>query len=121
MLAIEIRLGDLESGKDEEGIFKDALYELAKTAPNSIEANLAEDGQVLEVLDAKLNTITSSVDTLSKEVLGRLDALAKDVSELKTQVGRNQQRDGGQPAAGSEEGAQQSTLAHSSAMNSGAG
>jgi len=47
MLAIEIRLGGLESYKDEEGIFKDALYELAKTAPNSIEANLAEEGQVL--------------------------------------------------------------------------
>ena len=117
MLAIEIRTGGLESSKDEEEIFKDALYELAKTSCNSVEAQLAEEGQVLEQLDEKLNAITGSVATLSKEVMGRLDDLQKDIAYLKEKV------DGGQarPALNSEEGGQQSTLAHSSAVHSGSG
>ena len=61
MLAIEVRTGGLETGKDDDETFKDALYELARTSPNAVEAQLAEDGQVLEVLDEKLNAVTSSV------------------------------------------------------------
>lgn len=62
MLAIEIRTGGLESGKDDDETFKDSLYELSKTSPNAVEAQLAQEGQVLEVLDEKLNAVTSSVN-----------------------------------------------------------
>ena len=43
MLDIECRLGGLELEDDEEGIYQNALYELAKCEPMSIESNLADD------------------------------------------------------------------------------
>jgi len=97
MLAIEIRTGGLESGKDEDETFKDALYELSKTSPKAVEAQLAQDGQVLEVLDEKLNAVTSSVNTLATDVMERLDELKRDITELKEKAagGQNQQRDDG--------------------------
>lgn len=44
MLAIETRTGGLDSGKDADEEFKDALYELSKTSPRAVEAQLAEEG-----------------------------------------------------------------------------
>lgn len=87
MLAIEVRVGGLDSDKSTEETFKDALYELAKTSPGAVEAQLAEDGQILEVLDEKLNSVTSAVNTLSTDVMARLDELKADMDALKATVG----------------------------------
>ena len=75
MLAIEVRVGGLDSDKSTEETFKDALFELSKTAPSSVEGQLAEDTQILEVLDEKLNTVTSAVNTLSTDVMSKLELL----------------------------------------------
>ena len=105
-----VRTGGLELGKDEEGVFKDALYELAKTSPKGIEQQLAEDGQVLELLDEKLNIVTGAVATLSKEVLQRLDDMQKEITEVKERIGGDQnQRNRGNPDGTDDEGGQQST------------
>ena len=87
MLAIEVRVGGLDSDKSTEETFKDALYELAKTSPGAVEAQLAEDGQILEVLDEKLNSVTSAVNTPSTDVMARLDELKADMDALKATVG----------------------------------
>lgn len=57
MLSIEMRVGDLDIGKSEENVFKDSLFELAKTEPSTVEGQLAEEGQILDTIDEKLNTI----------------------------------------------------------------
>lgn len=63
MLDIEIKADDLELGMTEEEIYQAALFELAKTEPKSIEGVLADEGQVLQTLDEKLNNISSNMST----------------------------------------------------------
>jgi len=50
---------------------------------------------VLEVLDEKLNAVTSTVNTLAKDVMERLDELKEAMKELKEKAngGQNQQRE----------------------------
>ena len=50
MLAIEIKLGDLEFNITDDELYTMILYELALTEPMSIESQLAEDSQVLETI-----------------------------------------------------------------------
>jgi hypothetical protein len=38
MMAIEVRINDLDIGLDRDGIFKMSLYELVKTEPMTIES-----------------------------------------------------------------------------------
>lgn len=38
MFLIQIKLGNIEIGKDEDAIYADILYELVKTEPSSIES-----------------------------------------------------------------------------------
>ena len=94
MLAIEVRVGGLDSDKTDDETFKDALYELAKTSPGAVEAKLAEDGQILEVLDGKLNSVTDAVNTLSTDVMARLDELKADMDALKATVGAQSKQAG---------------------------
>ena len=75
MLAIEGRVGGLNDDKSADETFKDALFELAKTSPGAVEEQLAEEGQILGVLDEKLNTVTSAVKDLTSDVCKRLDDL----------------------------------------------
>jgi len=42
MLELEVRLGGLELEDDEEGIYQNSLFELAKCEPNTIETHLAD-------------------------------------------------------------------------------
>jgi hypothetical protein len=44
MMAIEMRVGDLDIGLSIDEIYKSSLYELAKTEPTTIEGILAEEG-----------------------------------------------------------------------------
>lgn len=87
MLAIEVRVGGLDSDKSTDETFKDALFELSKTAPSAVEGQLAEDTQILEVLDEKLNTVTSAVNTLSTDVMSKLECLQADMDAMKAQMG----------------------------------
>ena len=50
MMAIEIKLGDLEFNITDDELYTMILYELALTEPMSIESQLAEDSQVLETI-----------------------------------------------------------------------
>ena len=43
MLAIEVRVGGLDSDKSTEETFADALFELSKTSPGAVEEKLRED------------------------------------------------------------------------------
>jgi len=63
MLMLEIKHSGLELEDDEEGMYCNALFELAKCEPASIESQLAEQGQVLDVIDEKLNHVTSSMES----------------------------------------------------------
>jgi hypothetical protein len=73
MLNIEMRVGDLDIGKTEEEVFRDSLYELAKTEPSTVERQLSEEGQILDNIDEKLNNIQKTMDSFSKEVSNRFD------------------------------------------------
>lgn len=55
MLAIEIKSGDLDYDGDEDGIYADSLYELSKTEPMSIEQQLAEEKEIVDKIDERLN------------------------------------------------------------------
>jgi hypothetical protein len=61
MLAIQIKLGDLELDSDEHEIYRDSLYELARAEPVSVEQQLAAASQVLDTIDEKLIKIQDSV------------------------------------------------------------
>ena len=73
MLNIEMRVGDLDIGKSEEEVFRDSLFELAKTEPATVEGQLAEEGQVLDTIDEKLNKIQNTMDNFAKECTSRFN------------------------------------------------
>lgn len=68
ILAIEIKAGDLEIDADEEKIYNDALYELARTEPKAIESQLAEGSQVLDTIGEQLNDISTNLDDFKTKV-----------------------------------------------------
>jgi hypothetical protein len=41
MMSIEMKIGDLDIGKDSSQIYKDVIHELFQTEPNSIESVLS--------------------------------------------------------------------------------
>lgn len=65
MMNIEMRVGDLVIGKTEQEVFRDSLFELAKTEPSTVEGQLSEEGQILETIDEKLNTIQNTMDSFA--------------------------------------------------------
>lgn len=75
MMAIEMRVGDLDIGLDQEEIFKNSLYELAKTEPSTIESILAEEGQILDTIDTKLNEIKATMDSFDSSITARFKDL----------------------------------------------
>ena len=54
MLKIEVKVSDLDIGRNEDEIIQDCLFDLSRTNPNGVEAALAEEGQVLDTLEEKL-------------------------------------------------------------------
>ena len=75
MMAIEMRVGDLDIGLDQEEIFKNSLYELAKTEPSTIESILAEEGQILDTIDTKLNEIKETMEKFDSSITARFKDL----------------------------------------------
>ena len=63
---IEMRVGDLDIGKDNEELFQDALTELALTNPHAIQSLLAEESQVLEIIDEKINHLNDKIKGVSE-------------------------------------------------------
>lgn len=55
----------------------DTLFELAKTEPSTVEAQLSEEGQILDTIDEKLNNIQNTMDDFAKEVSLRFDNMQK--------------------------------------------
>ena len=84
MLDIEIKADDLELGMTEEEIYQSALYELAKTEPKSIEGCLADEGQVLETLDEKLNNITTNMSNFQKNILAKMEEMNSEIRNMKS-------------------------------------
>ena len=72
MLAIEIKSGDLDYDGDEDGIYADSLYELSKTEPMSIEQQLAEEKEIVDKIDERLNKTLQNIDVFKSHVLGRM-------------------------------------------------
>lgn len=72
MLAIEIKSGDLDYDGDEDGIYADSLYELSKTEPMSIEQQLAEEKEIVDKIDERLNKTLQNIDIFKSHVLDRM-------------------------------------------------
>ena len=53
-MKIEAKVSDLDVGKSEDQILEDNLFEMSKTNPNAVESKIADEGHVLEEIDAKL-------------------------------------------------------------------
>ena len=83
MLSIEMRVGDLDIGKSDEDVYKDSLFELAKTEPATVEGQLAEEGQILDNIDEKLNNIQTTMDDFSRLVQDKFEQMKVDLNELK--------------------------------------
>jgi len=88
MLSIEINSGDLELGKTSDEIHQDALRELSRTEPNSVETKLAEDGQVLDNIQSSVNDIHLDLKELRNEVK-MSQKLKQDVAQIKEQIDVN--------------------------------
>ena len=73
MLQIEIKSGDLELDSDNNEIYRDIIYEMAKTEPSMIEAQLAEESQVLDIIDDKLESIKQDFEDFKKLILTRFE------------------------------------------------
>ena len=59
-------MGNLELDLSEEEIYRDILYEMAKAEPSMIEAQLAEESQVLETIDDKLECIKQEFEAFKE-------------------------------------------------------
>jgi len=88
ILAIEARCSDLDLGKDPDEIYKDALNELSKTKPASVESQLAEDGQVLDTIDQKLNSMNETMIGLTEDVNDKFSKLMEEMAALRTEVAK---------------------------------
>lgn len=82
ILAIEIKAGDLEIDADEEKIYNDALYELARTEPKAIESQLAEGSQVLDTIGEQLNNISTNLDDFKSKVESSFEKMQKQIEKL---------------------------------------
>ena len=72
MMTIEMRIGDLEIGKDRAGILKDIIFELFQTEPRAIEAVLSGGGQLLDRAETKINSILKDMNKLKANTLQKL-------------------------------------------------
>jgi hypothetical protein len=75
MMNIEMRVGDLDIGKTEDDVYKDSLFELAKTEPSTVEGQLSEEGQILDTIDEKLNSIQTTMDDFARTIQERFDQM----------------------------------------------
>jgi len=82
MIQIEIKSGDLEIDSTSEEIYRDILYELAKTEPSMVEAQLGDESQVMDVIDDKLEHIKKNFENFKDLVNRRFDKSQELVSKL---------------------------------------
>jgi ABC-type transporter Mla subunit MlaD len=72
---VATKLGTLDDGKDEDEMRHDALFELSMTEPRSVEEHLAEESQVLETIDSKINNLIDNLAQFSSDVISRFDTM----------------------------------------------
>ena len=82
MLQIEIKSGDLEIDATNDEISSDILYELAKTEPSMVEAQLGDESQVMDVIDDKLENIKKNFENFKNLINYRFDKSQELVSQL---------------------------------------
>ena len=70
----------MDSTNDE--IQRDILYELAKTEPSMVEAQLGDESQVMEVIDDKLENIKEKFEKFKTLVNRRFERSQELVSQL---------------------------------------
>lgn len=81
MLEIEINAGDLALGSSEE-ILNRCLYEFTKVEPATVENMLAEEGQVLDTVIEKVNSLNDNLHQIRESMDDRFDLLQKQMAEM---------------------------------------
>lgn len=72
MLEIEINAGDLDLGSIED-MRNLNLYEFTKVEPSTVEDMLAEEGQVLDIVVEKVNTLHEEMSRMQDTMNDRFD------------------------------------------------
>jgi hypothetical protein len=80
MIELEIRLNGLELEDDDEAIYNSALFELSKCEPITIESHLADEGQMIDNVDEKINALTENLIGFQATVMSRLDDMQAQIS-----------------------------------------
>ena len=79
MMMIEMKIGDLDIGKDRAEILKDIIFELFQTEPRAIEAVLSGGGQLLDKAETKINRILEDMNKLKANTLQKLCDLQESI------------------------------------------
>ena len=82
MLQIEIKLDELDLGKDEDELYMDSLFELGVTNPKSVESSIASDNEAREGLEATINEISGKLEHLKGDVASRFLKFSKRLTAL---------------------------------------
>ena len=83
MLEIEINAGDLDLGSTED-MRNLNLYEFTKVEPSTVEDMLAEEGQVLDIVVEKVNTLHENMSQIQETMNDRFDQLQSQITTLTT-------------------------------------
>lgn len=81
MLEIEINAGDLDIGPPEE-YHNLNLYEFTKVEPSTVENMLAEEGQVLDIVVEKVNSLHENMQTMQETMNQRFDHLQNQIETI---------------------------------------
>lgn len=82
MMAVEFKIGRLDIGKDIDTVQKEALYEFALTEPSNIESQLADEGQIIDIIQDKLNNIMKNLSEFETEVNDNFEKIDAQVDIL---------------------------------------
>ena len=81
MLDLEQRLRGLELENEEE-IYAAALFELSKLEPNSIISQMADQSQMIDNVDQKINNVQDSLATLHSLVLKKFELMDSKLNDM---------------------------------------
>ena len=76
MLLIQKKHGQIKLDKSEDEIFQDVLYELIICRPNEFETTLVNDSEILIFTEAKINKVSSLINSCKNKVI----TLEKDLA-----------------------------------------
>lgn len=88
MMEIEINAGDLEL--DSTDVMRNLnLYEFTKVEPSTVENMLAEEGQMLDIVVEKVNTLHENMQTIQDTMNDRFDKLQGQIDQITTLLQQN--------------------------------